>query len=117
VAGVRYRAWSPPSALHPTIGIHAPLTFDVVDLALGRSLGGCRHHVVHPGGRGYERFPVNSNEAEARRASRFEAMGHTPGPVDVADLRLPDPGPAQDYPRTLDLRRVPGAGRMPPPPA
>jgi uncharacterized protein (DUF2126 family) len=114
VAGVRYRAWSPPSALHPTIGIHAPLTFDVVDLAAGRSLGGCRHHVVHPGGRGYERFPVNANEAEARRASRFEAMGHTPGPIDVDALRAPAPGPAQDYPRTLDLRRIPGAGRMPP---
>ena len=26
VAGVRYRAWQPPSALHPTIGVHAPLT-------------------------------------------------------------------------------------------
>jgi uncharacterized protein (DUF2126 family)/transglutaminase-like putative cysteine protease len=114
VAGVRYRAWSPPSALHPTIGIHAPLTFDVVDLAAGRSLGGCRHHVVHPGGRGYERLPVNGLEAEARRGSRFEAMGHTPGPVDVDRLRAPGAGPAQDYPRTLDLRRVPGAGRMPP---
>ena len=114
VAGVRFRAWSPPSALHPTIGIHAPLTFDVVDLALGRSLGGCRHHVVHPGGRGYARFPVNANEAEARRASRFEAMGHTPGPIDVDALRRTTPGPAQDYPRTLDLRRIPGAGRMPP---
>lgn len=31
VAGVRYKAWNPPSALHPTIGAHAPLTFDIVD--------------------------------------------------------------------------------------
>lgn len=115
VAGVRYRAWSPPSALHPTIGIHGPLTFDVVDLARGRSLGGCRYHVVHPGGQGYERLPVNAMEAEARRARRFDVLGHTAGPVDVAALRPPAPGPAQDYPRTLDLRRVAGAGRMPPP--
>jgi uncharacterized protein (DUF2126 family) len=114
VAGVRFRAWSPPSALHPTIGIHGPLTFDVVDLAGRRSLGGCQYHVIHPGGRGYDRFPVNANEAEARRVSRFDVLGHTPGTIDVDRLRLPAPGPAQDYPRTLDLRRVAGAGRTPP---
>ena len=37
VAGVRYRAWQPPSALHPTIGVHAPLTFDLIDTWMERN--------------------------------------------------------------------------------
>jgi uncharacterized protein (DUF2126 family) len=111
VAGVRFRAWAPPSALHPTIGVHTPLVFDLVDRWNQRSLGGCTYHVSHPGGRAYDRFPVNANEAEARRASRFSAAGHTPGPVDVTALvgAMAATGGAQspDYPRTLDLRRAP----------
>jgi uncharacterized protein (DUF2126 family) len=113
VAGVRYRAWKPPSALHPTIGVHAPLVFDLVDRWSGRSLGGCTYHVSHPGGLAYDRFPVNANEAEARRASRFFAGGHTPGTVDVRTLgagRRAGMGVAAqspEYPLTLDLRRAP----------
>ena len=106
VASIRYRAWQPPSALHPTIGVDAPLVFDLVDRWSGRSLGGCTYHVVHPGGRSYERFPVNANEAEARRAGRFEAFGHTPGPVETTAIADSDHRDGTEYPRTLDLRRA-----------
>ena len=122
VGAVRYRAWQPPSALHPMIGVHVPLVFDLIDTWNGRSIGGCSYHVSHPGGRSYDSFPVNSFEAESRRINRFDHLSHTQGPFtprpEVSALReffpnqMPprpmEPPPEEtsnEYPYTLDLRR------------
>lgn len=122
VAGVRYRAWAPPSALHPTIGLHTPLIFDLIDTWNGRSIGGCSYHVTHPGGRSYETFPINAVEAESRRVNRFNTVSHSQGsftPQPTLDgvreffpnhqskpMQAPPQEPHSDYPCTLDLRRL-----------
>jgi len=102
VGGVRYKAWDPHSALHPTISTHTPLVFDIVDVINRRSIGGCTYHVSHPGGRHYDTFPVNANEAEARRQTRFWPHGHSQGTHEI-----PSPETRPEQPYSLDLRCAP----------
>jgi uncharacterized protein (DUF2126 family)/transglutaminase-like putative cysteine protease len=122
VCGIRFRAWQPPSALHPTIGVDTPLIFDIVDTWNNRSIGGCTYHVAHPGGRSYDVFPVNSYEAESRRISRFWDHGHTQGTIEpkkiigggshfveenhqIFSTNIPEIEINKEYPNTLDLRQ------------
>ena len=122
VCGIRYRAWQPPSALHPTIGVDTPLVFDIVDTWNSRSIGGCTYHVAHPGGRSYDTFPINAYEAESRRISRFWDHGHTQETIQarptlsvaahyIEQDRQPyftDAPPIEinkEYPYTLDMRQ------------
>lgn len=108
VGGVRFRAWQPPSALHPTITVDGPLRFELIDTLTGSSKGGCTYHVAHPGGRAYDSPPVNAVEAESRRGRRFEVAGFTPGRLDLSDLREKQARQSTDMgaPGILDLRRV-----------
>jgi uncharacterized protein (DUF2126 family) len=104
VAGIRYRAWQPPSCLHPTIGVHTPLVVDLFDTWSGRAVGGCTYHVSHPGGRHHDVLPVNAYEAEGRRHARFVPGGHTPG--GTGEMPAVESNP--HFPYTLDLRRRKG---------
>ena len=106
VAGVRYKAWNPPSSLHPSIGVHAPLVFDIVDTWMKRSLGGCQYQRRPSRWPQPRDLPVNAYEAESRRLGRFFRMGHSPGTVNVPPANIQQPG-SREFPFTRDMRHAP----------
>ncbi|HEY1555651.1 MAG TPA: transglutaminase family protein [Kofleriaceae bacterium] len=108
VAGVRFRAWCPPHALHPHLGLHHPLHLAIVDKWAERGVAGGAYHVWHPEGRAFDTPPLTRVEAAARRAQRFTREGPPPWPLRAREV---EPHPEQPY--TLDLRRVDPGRPMP----
>jgi uncharacterized protein (DUF2126 family) len=100
VAGVRYCARRLSATLHPTIPVHTPLVFDIIDHWKERSIGRCTYHAGPPDGRPYTARPANAREAEERRLERFQGSGHALGP-----MTAPEPENNPIFPLTLDLRR------------
>jgi uncharacterized protein (DUF2126 family) len=99
VAGVRYRARRLSASLNPTIPVHAPLVFDIIDRWSERSIGRCTYHTGSPDGRAYTARPVNAKEAEDRRRECFQISG-TPASLVTAMAEEINPY----FPMTLDLR-------------
>jgi uncharacterized protein (DUF2126 family) len=106
VAGIRYRARQLSAELHPTIPVHAPLTFEIIDGWKERSIGRCIYHAVSPDGRAYMARPVNATEATDRRRQRFQESQPKLGIILV-----PEKESNPIFPMTLDLRLPPPAHR------
>ncbi len=99
LAAVRFRARRLSTALHPTIPVHAPLVFEVLDLWNKVSPGRCTYHVGSPDGHIYRSRPANVSEAEDRRKERFQTSDMLTKITEVpADERNPI------FPMTLDMR-------------
>jgi uncharacterized protein (DUF2126 family) len=102
VAGIRYRARRLSATLHPTIPVHTPLVFDIIDRWKERSIGRCIYHSGPPDGRTYTARPANATEAEERRLERFRESNQTLGA-----MTAPEHESNPNFPLTLDLRRLP----------
>jgi len=102
VAGVRFRARKLNATLHPTVPVHAPLVFNLIDCWRGSSIGECRYHILPPDGRLYPARPANPAEAETRRTERFQV-----GSAESTPMAVPEDETNPMFPLTLDLRRQP----------
>jgi uncharacterized protein (DUF2126 family) len=104
---VRYRARKLSASLHPTIPVHAPLVFDVIDRWNERSIARCTYHAKPPDGHVYTARPLNVKEAEDRRRERFQVSGNPPD-----RMVTPAEETNSNFPMTLDLR-LPLPAKMP----
>ncbi len=99
VGGVRFRARRLSASLHPTVPVHAPLVFNLIDRLKEHSIGQCTYYVGPPDGSFYASRPVNAAEAEERRRERFQASTPAIFPMTMSSEEI---NPL--FPTTLDLR-------------
>lgn len=104
IAGVRYRARQLSAHLHPTIPVHPPLVFDIIDRWKERSIGRCTYYAGSPDGSLYSARPANAAEAAERRQQRFQVSDPPPGL-----MTAPPEENNLIFPMTLDLRLPPPA--------
>jgi uncharacterized protein (DUF2126 family) len=102
IAGVRYRARRLSATLHPTVPVHAPLVFNLIDRLREVSIAQCTYHVGRQDGLHYESRPANAAEAEERRRERFQ-----PAVPSLAPMAAPEEETNPLFPMTLDLRLPP----------
>ena len=99
VAAVRYRARRLSAALHPTIPVHTPLVFDLIDTRLSRSVARCTYFAGPPDGAVHTTRPRDAEEARARRLQRFQVSEPPSEP-----MASPEEEKNPVFPMTLDLR-------------
>ena len=99
VAGIRYRARRLSAVLHPTIPVHTPLTFELIDLEKSSSIGSCTYHAGPPDGSIHNTRPADAAEAGTRRLERFVLSAPASAP-----LTIPQDEANPVFPMTLDMR-------------
>jgi uncharacterized protein (DUF2126 family)/transglutaminase-like putative cysteine protease len=99
LAGLRFRARRLSASLHPTVPVHAPLVFHLIDTLRGCSIGQCTYYVGSPDGRVYAARPANAAESENRRMERFQVGASALNP-----MAAPEEEANPLFPMTLDLR-------------
>ena len=104
VAGIRYRARRLNATLHPSIPVHFPLRFELIDLLTTRVVGGCTYFAGAPDGSLYPGLPADAAKARKRRLERFQIA---PPSTQTATIPPEETNPV--FPMTLDLRWPPSA--------
>jgi uncharacterized protein (DUF2126 family) len=102
VAGIRYRARRLSAALHPTIPVHTPLVFDLIDTRKNRAVARCTYFAGPPDGSVHTTRPRDAEEARTRRLQRFQVSEPSSDPVIT-----PEEEKNPIFPMTLDLRFPP----------
>ena len=118
LAGVRYKAWNPPSSLHPTLWPVYSLVFDLLDARTGEVLGGCTWFPARPSLVGFSAAPAPVASGEPEREPHYRPQAAvlppwSPGgrflPFGSGARKMPvpeAPWAGSRYKQVLDLVRL-----------